>query len=128
MTGIGADVLAGLIGLVGVATGASLVLDPKRAAATLGVAIQDGVAAMYARLCGIRNLAMGGLFLGAGYTHAIAHAAGAAMLLVALGLGWALVQGYDATIFARLGSRAGMLGAGGLALAALLAAALAWPR
>jgi hypothetical protein len=83
---------------------------------------------MYARCCGVRNLAMGSLFLWAAYALAVAHAAGSAMLLAALGLAWAVVQGYDAPMFARLGSRAGMLGAGLLALAALVAAVLVWPR
>jgi hypothetical protein len=102
-----------------------LLIAPTRAAAALAFVSLEQLAEGYARFAGVRNLVTGALLLILAYTFGVAHTAG--LILFAIGaVAWAIIQLVDALIFLRLGSRAGALSAGALALILIVAALLAW--
>ena len=115
-------VLAALVGLAGVVTGAALMANPARAAASIGLKVGEAATRFYARTCGVRNLAVGALFLYGAYTVGVAHAPGK-IALAGLAVAWAAVQAGDAALFASVRSRPGAVGASVLAVAS---AATVW--
>ncbi len=117
-----AGALVALVGLVGVLTGCALLLAPGRIAGMFGLTVKDRQAALYARFVGIRNFATGALSLWAAYALILARVPYATALALALSVLWAVVLGFDMVEYARIGSRPGVVMAGVVAGAALVAA------
>jgi hypothetical protein len=110
-----ASLLLAAVGLIALVSGVLLLVAPDRAAAPLGFGPPDQLADGYARFTGVRNLIAGALLLALAYAFGVTHAAGTALVVVGV-VAWAVTQLADVLIFLRLGSRAGALAAGALAL------------